>query len=106
MVHACDAPYSAYEEQTPKATACTARHKCPCRLAEASMLLLLYSSRESFDGERSEDLKLIMSKVAEVATLFDDDGIEVRFINSDRQGNGIKNATDANRLLANLEYRW
>jgi hypothetical protein len=29
-------------------------------------------------------------QVAEVGTLFDDDGIEVRFINSDRQGNNIK----------------
>jgi len=28
--------------------------------------------------------------VAEVGTLFDDDGIEVRFINSSRQGNHIK----------------
>jgi hypothetical protein len=35
-------------------------------------------SMESGDGERIEDLKLIVAKVAEVATLFDDDGIEVR----------------------------
>jgi hypothetical protein len=26
----------------------------------------------------------------QVATLFDEDGIEVRFINADAQGNGIK----------------
>jgi hypothetical protein len=32
---------------------------------------------ESGDGERIQDLKLIVAKVAEVATLFDDDGIEV-----------------------------
>ena len=47
-------------------------------------------SMESYDGERIDDLKLIMAKVAEVATLFDEDGIEVRFINSNRQGNNIK----------------
>lgn len=35
-------------------------------------------SMESGDGERIEDLKLIVAKVAEVATLFDEDGIEVR----------------------------
>lgn len=32
-------------------------------------------------GERIDDLKLILSKVSEVATLFDDDGILVRFMN-------------------------
>lgn len=63
-------------------------------------------SRESDNGERIDDLKLILGKVAEVATLFDEDGIEVRFINSNKQGNGIKNATEASRLLADLEYRW
>lgn len=41
-------------------------------------------------GERVQDLKLIVSKVAEVATLFDDDGILVRFMNSNEQGNGIR----------------
>lgn len=35
-------------------------------------------SMMSGDGERIEDLKLIVAKVAEVATLFDDDGIEVQ----------------------------
>lgn len=34
-------------------------------------------SMESGGGERIDDLKLIVAKVAEVATLFDDDGIEV-----------------------------
>lgn len=32
-------------------------------------------------GDRIDDLKGILSRVAEVATLFDDDGIQVRFIN-------------------------
>lgn len=42
------------------------------------------------NGQRIDDLKVIVSKVAEVATLFDDDGINVRFINSKKEGNGIK----------------
>lgn len=39
-------------------------------------------SMESGDGERIQDLQLIVAKVAEVATLFDDDGIEVRTPNT------------------------
>jgi len=34
-------------------------------------------SMSSENGERIDDLKLIVAKVAEVATLFDEDGIEV-----------------------------
>ena len=42
------------------------------------------------NGERIEDLQLIASKVAEVATLFDDDGILMRFMNSPMEGNGLR----------------
>jgi hypothetical protein len=35
-------------------------------------------------------LQLIASKVAEVATLFDDDGILMRFMNSNLEGNGLR----------------
>lgn len=34
------------------------------------------------NGERIDDLKLILNRVVEVATLFDDDGISVRFMNT------------------------
>jgi hypothetical protein len=33
---------------------------------------------------------MLLLLLLQVATLFDEDGIEVRFINSDAQGNGIK----------------
>lgn len=33
-------------------------------------------------GERIDDLKLIMSRVAYATSLFDQDGISVRFMNS------------------------
>jgi hypothetical protein len=33
---------------------------------------------------------LLLLLLLQVATLFDEDGIEVRFINADAQGNGIK----------------
>eukprot|EP00878_Enallax_costatus_P001729 GHUV01001885.1.p1 GENE.GHUV01001885.1~~GHUV01001885.1.p1 ORF type:complete len:469 (+),score=162.03 GHUV01001885.1:143-1549(+) len=95
--------------------ALAARWRMPTELAVDLAALALYDiiiyaddsgSMESENGERIDDLKLIMGKVAEVATLFDEDGIEVRFINSNKQGNGIRNAVDASRLLADLEYRW
>jgi hypothetical protein len=42
------------------------------------------------NGERIDDLKMIAQKVSEVATLFDDDGILVRFMNSPVEGNSIR----------------
>jgi hypothetical protein len=42
------------------------------------------------EGEPIADLRLIFSKVAEVATLFDQDGIQIRFLNSQAEGNGIR----------------
>jgi hypothetical protein len=42
------------------------------------------------NGERIDDLKLISSKVAEVATMFDDDGILMRFMNSPVDGSGLR----------------
>ena len=38
------------------------------------------------DGERIEDLRLILSRVAYAATLFDDDGISLRFMNRPSPG--------------------
>ena len=97
-------------------------------------------------GERIEDLKLILGKVAEIATLFDQvggvrapggggggrrgavsscglhqqqcgtlippapvccrpqDGILVRFMNSDVQGNGIRSAQDAAACLQQVKF--
>lgn len=34
------------------------------------------------NGERIKDLRLILQRVAYAATLFDDDGISIRFMNS------------------------
>jgi len=38
----------------------------------------------------------------QVATLFDDDGILVRFMNSGVEGNGIRSAADASALLSRV----
>lgn len=55
-------------------------------------------------GERVEDLKLIVSKVAEIATLFDDDGIVVRFMNSSQTGDGITSVAQAEQLVQSVRY--
>ena len=47
---------------------------------------------------------LVVTKGAalQVATLFDDDGIMVRFMNSMTEGNGVRDAASANALLAQV----
>ncbi|KAF8058948.1 hypothetical protein HT031_005516 [Scenedesmus sp. PABB004] len=95
--------------------ALAARWRMPVELALDLSALALYDvvvfaddsgSMESDGGERIADLKLILGKVAEVATLFDDDGIALRFINSNAQGDGLRDAAAAAALLDRLEYRW
>lgn len=91
-----------------------ARWRMPVELALDLASLALYdvilfaddSGSMAFEenGERIDDLKLIGSKVAEIATLFDDDGILVRFMNSPTEGNGVRSAADVNALLAGVQY--
>jgi len=91
-----------------------ARWSMPLELALDLAALALYdvvivaddSGSMAFEenGERIEDLKMIAQKVSEVATLFDDDGILVRFMNSDVQGNGIRSPADVSSLLGEVQY--
>lgn len=55
-------------------------------------------------GERIKDLKAIMSRVTEVATLFDDDGITVRFMNSKLNGDHIKSSAEASALVDRVKF--
>jgi len=55
-------------------------------------------------GERIDDLKLILSKVAFATSLFDQDGIQVRFMNSRVDGNGITSEPQALQLLQNVKF--
>ena len=50
-------------------------------------------------GERIDDLKMIIGRTADAATLFDTDGISVRFMNSQVEGNNVRSAAEANNLL-------
>jgi hypothetical protein len=57
------------------------------------------------NGERIKDLKLILEKVSYAASLFDDDGVEVRFMNSDRQGNRIRTKQQVEELVASVGFK-
>ncbi|RMZ75675.1 hypothetical protein DV737_g5186, partial [Chaetothyriales sp. CBS 132003] len=56
------------------------------------------------NGERIDDLKLILNRVAFAASLFDDDGIQVRFMNSVEQGNGIRSEQQVNEMIARTKF--
>lgn len=55
-------------------------------------------------GDRIDDLKLIVSRVAEIAALFDEDGISVRFINSEIEGNNIRSAAEVHSLIGRITF--
>lgn len=55
-------------------------------------------------GERIDDLKVILSRVAFAASLFDDDGVQVRFMNDPAQGNGIRNEQQVNELISRVRF--
>lgn len=57
------------------------------------------------NGERIKDLKLILSRVAYAASLFDDDGIQVRFMNSMEQGNGIRSEAQVDSLIERIQFK-
>ena len=61
------------------------------------------------DGERIKDLKLILARVAYAASLFDDDGISVRFMNWDGDGLGmldnIRSEEQAEQLVARVPFK-
>jgi hypothetical protein len=56
------------------------------------------------DGERIEDLKFILDKVASVATLFDDDGISVRWMNSSLEADHICSTKDVQRMFESIRF--
>ena len=56
------------------------------------------------DGERVKDLRLILARVAYATSLFDDDGIQVRFMNSQVQGNGLKTEQQIKDLVDSIGF--
>lgn len=73
-------------------------------LHEALPLVLALSMSEvmACQGERIDDLKMIIGRTADAATLFDHDGISVRFMNSQAEGNNIGSPAEANNMLSQV----
>jgi len=61
------------------------------------------------NGERIKDLQLILQRVAFAATLFDDDGIDIRFMNEDsipeHQLSGIRTEQQIQQIMSNKRYK-
>ncbi|GAA5820235.1 hypothetical protein JCM3770_006071 [Rhodotorula araucariae] len=56
------------------------------------------------NGSRIDDAKLIVSRVAQAASLFDTDGIQVFFMNSHAVGHGITSEQQAQQLLSTVTF--
>jgi len=59
------------------------------------------------NGERIKDLQLILQRVAFAATLFDDDGIDLRFMNSDppaQQTTGVRSEQQVEQILSGHKF--
>ncbi|BFZ55384.1 hypothetical protein PYCC9005_002424 [Savitreella phatthalungensis] len=71
-----------------------------------TIILVDDSGSMSFEegGDRINDLRAILEKVVFVVGLFDLDGISVRFLNSDVQGNGIRSTADVHNLVSQIRF--
>lgn len=57
------------------------------------------------NGERIDDLKLILSRVAFAAALFDDDGIQVRFMNNAEEGRGVRSQQQVDAMVSRIQFK-
>ncbi|CEJ60785.1 Putative RfeF [Penicillium brasilianum] len=55
-------------------------------------------------GLRKDQLRQILGIVATVASTFDQDGIEVRFMNSMEEGHGVRSSDDVERLVSRVRF--
>ncbi|DBB03580.1 hypothetical protein WJX82_002975 [Trebouxia sp. C0006] len=88
--------------------------RMPVELALDLVALALYdiviyaddstSMKYAESGARIDDMKVILERVTEVATLFDHDGISIRFMNSNLQGDNICDSISAANLLARCQF--
>jgi len=62
------------------------------------------SMRFEEGGSRIDDLKLIVERVAFATSLFDQDGIQVRFMNAPVQGNGIRTQQEVQQLIGQIKF--
>src|ERR1700760_4219460 len=60
------------------------------------------------NGERIKDLHLILERVASVVTMFDEDGISLRFMNANYQPQlleNIRTEQQVQKLMSNVQYK-
>jgi len=60
------------------------------------------------NGERIKDLRLILERVTSTATVFDEDGISLRFMNANYQVNQLENIRSEqqiNILMETVQYK-
>ncbi|KAL3155839.1 hypothetical protein ABBQ32_012849 [Trebouxia sp. C0010 RCD-2024] len=86
----------------------------PVELAVDLVALALYdiviyaddstSMKYAENGSRIDDMKVVLERVTEVATLFDADGISVRFMNANLQGDNIRDSASAANLVARCQF--
>ncbi len=55
-------------------------------------------------SDQSRPLQEALTPHAPQATLFDDDGIMVRFLNSRTEGSGLRTEADVSALLQNIKF--
>ncbi|GAA5876976.1 hypothetical protein JCM8547_001956 [Rhodosporidiobolus lusitaniae] len=56
------------------------------------------------NGSRIEELKSIVGKIATAAGLFDADGIQIRWMNSKKEGNNFTNEQQAYDLISKIKF--
>jgi len=60
------------------------------------------------DGERIDDLKMILTRVASVTTIFDEDGVQLRFMNSNYDINmldNIRSEQQIDQLMRTVSFK-
>jgi len=60
------------------------------------------------NGERIKDLRLILERVASVATLFDEDGVSLRFMNANYDTSlleNIRSEQQIERLMSSVQFK-
>ena len=81
---------------------------CLARLALVDIVIFVDDSGSMAHDTRILDAEAIASHIAGVATIFDDDGINVRFINSTLPrgvGDGVRTASDATAVFAAARFQ-
>jgi hypothetical protein len=74
------------------------------RLALFDIIIYVDDSGSMLDGKRVRDMKRVLSRVATAATLFDEDGVTVRFMNSTAKGDNIRNDADVTKLIESVNF--